>query len=120
MSQPDKRAKLLIVDDRADVRRGLARFLGLHFDVVTASTAEEAEQLLVEGETTYVLCDYWLGRGQPLGTELIERWRDKYPFVRRIALMTGTKATAIASTEGADVIFPKPLNLNKVRDWFMD
>jgi DNA-binding NtrC family response regulator len=120
MAQSGKRERILIVDDRADVRRGMIRFLSLHFEVDAAATAEEAEQLLRDNEPSFVLCDYWLGRGQPLGTELLARWRQQYPFLRRTALMTGTKATADMSTPNIDRVFSKPMNLPQVQDWFLD
>ena len=109
---------LLIVDDRADVRRGLKRSFSMEFSAYVAETGAEAEHILAEQRPLFVLCDYWLGPDQPVGTQLIARWRKMFPFLRGVALMTGTQTSAITDTEGVDIIFPKPLTVSEVTAWF--
>lgn len=110
---------LLIVDDRADVRRGLKRGFGDDFSAYVAETGSEAEHILAERRPQFVLCDYWLGPDQPVGTQLIARWRKKFPFLRGVALMTGTQTGAITDTQGVDIIFTKPLIVAEVTAWFL-
>ncbi|MCA9623226.1 MAG: response regulator [Myxococcales bacterium] len=111
---------LLILDDRADVRRGVQRFMSLFVSqVFVAGTPEEAEAVLREHAPEFLLCDYWLGPEHPPGTALVERWRHDFPCLARVALMTGTKATAILPAQGVDRIFQKPLRLAEVKDWFL-
>ena len=112
---------LLIVDDREDVRSGLRRFFGLFFQtVILAATPEEANRQLEEARPPLVLCDYWLGNDHPPATELIPGWRKRYPFIRVLALMTGTKASALQNAEGVDGVFQKPLDLHAVKDFLVD
>ncbi len=119
MTSPRCSSALLIIDDRADVRRGLKRSFGLEFDVHVAETGVEAEQILVDEQPQLLLCDYWLGPGQPVGTELIGRWRKMFPFLRGVALMTGTNTSAITGAHGVDIIFSKPLTTAGVTSWFL-
>jgi DNA-binding NtrC family response regulator len=113
--------RLLIVDDRPDVSRGMARYFGLFFEsVYCAQTPEEAEALLDEHAPHMLLCDYWLGHEHPPGTALIDRWRARYSCLRCVAIMTGTKATAILATANVDQVFQKPLKLEIVKDWFLE
>ncbi len=120
MTEQRADTSLLIVDDRADVRRGLVRYFTLYVArVFAAETPEEAEALIVEHQPELLLCDYWLGTEHPPGTLLVERWRAAHPCIRRAALMTGTKATSIMPTDGIDRIFEKPLSLPEVKDWLL-
>ncbi len=61
------RQKVLLADDRANTRRGLARFLRSHgYEVVEANDAEEALRLFKEagnGAFAVVLTDYNMGTG---------------------------------------------------------
>jgi DNA-binding NarL/FixJ family response regulator len=110
---------LLIIDDRDDVRSGLRRFFGLFFErVVVAANPAEAEEGLATAEPPFVLCDYWLGNEHPPSTELIPGWRARFPCIRVLALMTGTKAAAIQGAVSVDAIFQKPLDLYAVKEFF--
>ncbi len=113
-------AALLIVDDRADVRTALRRYFGLFFEcVLTAASPAEAEAHLRERQPPVVLCDFWLGSEYPLTTELIPGWRKRHPCIRALALMTGTKSSAVEGAEGVDAVFRKPLDLNAVREFLL-
>lgn len=111
---------LVILDDRDDVRVGLERLFGLFFArVLTAATPEQADTLLAESEAPFLLCDYWLGPEHPPGSEVIRGLRKRHPCLRKVALMTGSKVSALTDTEGADVVFSKPLDAKKVRAFFL-
>ena len=110
---------LLILDDRDDLRVSLKRLFGLMFDeVLLAGTPEEAEEHLRNSSPPFFLCDYWLGREHPPGSEVVRRFRKQFPCLERVALMTGSKVSALTDTVGADIVFSKPLNTEKVRSFF--
>jgi DNA-binding NtrC family response regulator len=110
---------LLIVDDREDVLRALDRFMGLYFErVCVALDPQAAEQALSVYQPQCLLCDYWLGEAHPLATALIPLWRKRYPCLERVALMTGTKSSAITSCAEVDIVFHKPLDMAKVLAFF--
>ena len=112
---------ILVVDDKDIVRRGVVRLLTLHFDtVLSAGTPAEAEAVLEREQPPYLLCDYWLGHGHLPATSLIPAWRLAYPCLRRVALMTGTKASALRGSEGVDGVFQKPLELREVIAFFVE
>jgi CheY-like chemotaxis protein len=110
---------LLIVDDIADVARSFSRLFRGNFEkVYTASTPEEAEKVLgqTDGPPTALICDYWLGKGRPLGSELIARWRAAYPSLKRVALITGSQMSELKLGPGIDGVFCKPVDLESLRD----
>lgn len=120
MRKPQHPGPLLIVDDREDVRWALQRFLSLYFEQVhTAGTPDEAEAALNEYHPTLLLCDYWLGNEYPPATDLIPGWRERYPTIERVALMTGTKAAALGRVHCVDAVFQKPLDMNQVTDFLL-
>jgi DNA-binding NtrC family response regulator len=115
MHEVQRPGPLLIVDDNAGVRSALRRFMLLHFDqVFTAGTPEEAEAILQAHRPRLLLCDYWLGNEFPPGTELIPRWRECYPTLECVVLMTGTKAESLGLITCLDAVFQKPLKLQQV------
>lgn len=120
MTQPPYAGTLLIVDDREDIRRAMARFFSLYFEAVyVAATPQEAENILRKNCPTYLLCDYWLGDDFPPSTDLIPAWRQLAPTLKSVALMTGTKITAIGCPPCVDAVFQKPLEPSHVVDFFL-
>jgi CheY-like chemotaxis protein len=119
MSRTKCPVAILVVDDTDLVRRAMVRLLGRYFaTVLSAGTATGAEALLERERPPFLLCDYWLGQGVPPATSFIPRWRTSFPFLRRVALMTGTKASALHGAEGVDAVFQKPLELSEVIAFF--
>lgn len=114
------RPSLLIVDDRADVLRTIARYMSLHFEVHAVRTVDEAEDCLTVAAPSRVLCDYWLGRKAPNGGELLARWRQQFACIEKTALMTGTKTAALEALPGVDRVFAKPLNFERVASWLLE
>jgi len=110
---------LLVVDDRTDVLQALTRFFELDFQIVLkAQSPAEAEQVLRSRQPNFLLCDYWLGENHPPSTEFLPRWRAEYPCLKRVVLMTGTKSSSIPPCSAIDDIFPKPLRLARVVEYF--
>jgi DNA-binding NtrC family response regulator len=105
---------LLIVEDDDSVRTALRRFFELYFvEVLTADSPTEAEAQLQSGRPGLLLCDYYLGARSPLATALIPRWRKAFPFLSRVAIMTGTSHD-LDDAHGAEAVFSKPLNMQRV------
>ena len=119
--KPEKVSRvLLIVDDRDEVRLALARYFALHFtEIVSASKADQAEELLRSRSPELLLCDYYLGPEEPTAIMLIPRWRAEYKCLKRVAIMTGSRSSSIAPCPEADAIFEKPLNMAMVTQFFM-
>jgi CheY-like chemotaxis protein len=111
---------LLIVDDRKEVRIALQRFFEMYFErVLAAATPPEAEACLGSERPPFLLCDYFLGPDWPPATSLIPRWREMFPFLTRVAIMTGTRSESIGDCPAADAIFEKPLNMREVTEFFV-
>jgi DNA-binding NtrC family response regulator len=112
---------LLIVDDREAVRTSLERFLEMYFDVVlTASDPAGAEEQLRSRKPRYLLTDYWLGNEHPPTTKLIPQWRKLCPTLTHVALMTGTKTSAIEPRPEVDAVFAKPIDLHRLIQFFTE
>lgn len=104
---------LLILDDNYAVLRSLTRYCRLHFkNVYAASTPAQAEDHLRNYSPQLLLCDYWLGYDSPPATQLIPKWRERFPCLRKVALMTGT--SLIRNSAVADATFHKPLQATEV------
>ena len=124
VSAPDDSPKLsellLIVDDRKEIRTALQRFFEMFFErVLTAATPPEAEECLRTHEPTLLLCDYFLGLEWPPATRLIPAWRATFPFLARVAIMSGTRSESIGDCPEADAIFEKPLNMREVTEFLL-
>jgi CheY-like chemotaxis protein len=117
---PKLRELLLIVDDRKEVRAALQRFFEMYFErVLTAATPPEAEESLRTEQPTLLLCDYFLGVEWPPATSLIPAWRAMFPFLARVAIMSGTRSESIGNCPEADAIFEKPLNMREVTEFLL-
>ncbi|MDD5306862.1 MAG: hypothetical protein PHU25_06025 [Deltaproteobacteria bacterium] len=99
---------LLIVDDEARVAKALTRAMGRYFDeVLSAGTASIASSILAENKVTHVICDHWLGEGDPLGLDLVPEWRRSYPAIERAVIMTGLDEKTLIADSGIDAIVSK-------------
>ncbi len=110
-SSKPRRRVLLVVDDDENVCKALRRLLRRDFDeVMTAKSSSEAGSLLESKSVTHLICDYWLGRGQPLGVELIPTWRRRFPSIDRAVIFTGNEIDSIPVPLGVDRILSKSLD----------
>ncbi len=109
------RATLLVVDDESAVCRALRRMLRGKVDrIVTAETPEDAETVLSSTSVTHLICDHYLGPGQPLGADLAAAWRGRYPSLRRVVILTGKDVEDVEPSQDIDHVLPKttePLQL---------
>jgi DNA-binding NtrC family response regulator len=100
---------LLVVDDEPAIVSLLRRSLGYDFDRIhVAGRASDAESILAEHTVTHLVCDLYLGNDEPLGDELIRRWKRRWPTIRYAALFTGSTYEKGLTYEKVDNIFMKP------------
>ncbi len=103
-----KFSTLLIVDDDELICRGVLRQLRGQFEhVYFATRPDDAERILEEFEVTTLVCDYDLGEAMPTGTELLTRWRQAYPNIRRAVIYSGADLSRIRMPEAVDTAVSK-------------
>jgi len=99
---------LLIVDDERSVCRALSRLLENSIKTIqTATNPTEAEMVLNSRDVTHLICDHWFGPGQPLGIDLVAKWKKKYTSIKRAVVLTGTDISNIDTSSSVDKILPK-------------
>lgn len=104
---PSRRV-LLVVDDDISICKSLARLLGGCFEeTMTAVDPVEAVSLLDTRLVTHIVCDYWLGHGNPLGIDLVTAWRRKYSTIQQAIIFTGNDIDSIPASFGVDEIISK-------------
>ncbi len=109
--------KLLIIDDEADIQRSFRRlFASPELDVFTASSGEEALQLIPEIRPDLVLMDVRMGGIS--GLETLRRLREsdaRLPVIMMTAY--GTTQTAIEAMKlGAFDYLLKPFDIPKLKE----
>jgi ActR/RegA family two-component response regulator len=104
----DPKKILMVVDDTPNVGRALSRLFSRHFDEVhVLASAAEAASLLKQKPVTHVVCDHCLGEGDPLGLDLVPRWRKEHPSIERAIILTGLDETTLIAGPGIDAIVSK-------------
>ncbi len=99
---------LLVIDDESSVCRVVRRLLRDKFDdIVAAQTPADAEIVLSSRTVTHVICDHVLGPGQPYGLQLASGWKEAYPSIRKVIVLTGANLSGIAAPPGIDLVLPK-------------
>jgi len=99
---------LMVVDDTPNVGRALSRILGKYFDEVhVLESASEAAALLGQKVVTHVICDHCLGEGDPLGLDLVPRWRREHPAIERAIIMTGLDERTLIPGPEIDAVVSK-------------
>jgi DNA-binding NtrC family response regulator len=102
---------LLVVDDESSVCRALSRILGKRVDeIIAAFSPQEAETVLVSREVTHLVCDHWFGMGQPLGIDLVVKWRQLYPSLQKVILLTGTDVARLTPPDAGILVMNKTVN----------
>jgi two-component system response regulator AtoC len=109
---------LLIVEDQAEVREGLAWSLRSEFNVLEAASREQALALLQRDHVDVILCDLHLTPAQPdsaEGLDVIAAARSVRPPIP-VIVITGSSSqrTALeAIKRGAYGFFKKPFNADE-------
>lgn len=112
---PPRTGTVLVVDDEAEVRQLLARFLRRYgHQVIVAGDVDEALQRLAEHDVDLVLTDLKMpGRS---GLDLLAEMRQRAPGVRAILLSAyaDVQAAARAIELGIDHLVLKPFQLEEL------
>jgi CheY-like chemotaxis protein len=99
---------LMVVDDTPAIGRALSRVLNRYFDEVHILTsAAEATALLGQKVVTHVICDHCLGEGDPLGLDLVPRWRREHPLIERAIILTGLDERTLIAGPEIDAVVSK-------------
>lgn len=109
------RPRILIVEDDANTRSALARWLGYDYDVVTASDGLEGLEIatMQQPAPDLILTDVWMPRLD--GVEMVTRIK-RVDALRRIPAIFLTGQTSAVSvmaglSAGARAYLPKPIDL---------
>ena len=118
MVSPDTSANVLVVDDDREILELISEYLSTEPDlqVHTASSGDEAHDILKSRRVDVLLADLYLG-GESSGVDVIRRARELYPDIVSI-LITGypTIETAISVLKlGASDYFIKPFEFDALR-----
>ncbi|MEM9192436.1 MAG: response regulator [Myxococcota bacterium] len=109
----DRKARVLLVDDEASIRRAFTRIIGREHTVVDAANGEEALALLLGDETPFdlILCDLMMPGVD--GVELYQRLLEHdAALAQRIVFMSGGVFTERANrflTETSAMVLEKPI-----------
>src|SRR5690554_6358339 len=110
-----RNARILVVDDEANIRTLLDEILSEEgYDVTTASDAEEARQARKRGEFDLILLDIWMPDTD--GISLLKEWSES-DSLGPVVMMSGhgTVDAAVEATRlGAVDFVEKPVSLAKL------
>jgi two-component system alkaline phosphatase synthesis response regulator PhoP len=112
-----KTNRILIIDDEEFILDSVSKILeGAGFETITASSLEEASQLIQQKKLDLIICDVMLPHIG--GFELVDRMKDD-PKKKNIPiiLMTGMESDILGMTvSNADAIITKPFNSQQLLD----
>lgn len=101
--------RLLVLDDEKEIGRLFERYFRSRFDEVhVCQTVADALAVLQSTQITHVVVDHYLGPDEPLGSDVLTRWREQFPHIRYAALFTGSQVSGPTSLPGVDDVFYKP------------
>ncbi len=111
--------KILIVDDEESILNQLRWGLAGEYDVVTASTADEARRMVRDEKPSIVTLDVTLGppSAGPEGLDLLDEIVEKHPLTK-VIMVTGNDSRENAITairRGAADWYAKPIELEELR-----
>jgi two-component system nitrogen regulation response regulator NtrX len=109
-------ARILVVDDEADIRSLLDEILSEEgYEVISAANAVEARKEWSSGKTDLVLLDIWMPDTD--GISLLREWLERGAEACPVVMMSGhgTVETAVEATRlGAFDFIEKPVSLAKL------
>ena len=114
MSAPEKPAKILVVDDEAQIRRALASILATRgYGLVSASDGAEALNLAIEETPDLVILD--LAMPSMGGLEVCRELRTWYTAPILVLSVRGSEADKVAALDmGADDYVTKPFSAGEL------
>ena len=104
-----KLANLLLVDDDAALTRGLMRYLGEDFNVLTAIGPAEANVILSKLDIDLIVSDNLMTG--VLGTEFLEQVHESHPEIKLLMLsgyMPEAASKRMVAQCGVDQVLTKP------------
>jgi ActR/RegA family two-component response regulator len=100
---------LLVLDDEEEIGRLFLRYFRKRFEAVhVCHKSADAEAILSSEPITHVIADHYLGPGEPLGADLIARWRGQFPDIRHAVIFTGSQIPGPNRIRGVDEVYYKP------------
>lgn len=112
-------ARVLLVDDEADVRDLLATVLERASHAVTcAEDGQAALEVLAQGPVDVIVCDIWMPNVD--GLSLLKQLKSNNPAARVVVISGGGPgqslelSTTIAETYGADEVLIKPFRNERI------
>ncbi|AKJ65338.1 response regulator [Kiritimatiella glycovorans] len=120
----DEARNILIIDDDPDIRRLLEQFLAREgYNILTASTGAEAEQIYLENPPDLVITDIIMPDRE--GIETIREMRRMYPEMTIVAISGGGRIDSqdylvLARKLGADRTFGKPFDLAEMLNYIRE
>jgi len=110
-------ATVLLVDDDANLLRGLTRNLDGEFRLLTAVSPVEAEAIIAQESVDLILSDNLMAGS--LGTEFLAKVRSKYPRIKLLMLsgyMPPAAAQRVIRESGVLQVLTKPCGASEVAD----
>lgn len=106
---------VLIIDDEMLVVRMLQRVLKKYADnLYTASTPEDARQVLRNHTVSLVVCDFNLGADVPNGTALTAALRGEFPEIEHAVVFSGEDKQNIPNILAVDEVLHKSRDLERL------
>jgi CheY-like chemotaxis protein len=115
--------KILIVDDKAEIRKLLAITLGLEYEVLLANSGEEAVLMVESYRPAVVLMDVMMP-GTLDGFAALEKIKSNPENTNILVVMITAKGDSVdlktGDMLGADAYFVKPFSPLKLVTWLHD
>lgn len=118
MNPPSSRAKILVVDDEAEIRQVLQDALShAGYEVITAADGRDALPLALNGSPDLIITDIRMPRldGLTLCRALRTQKDTKHIPVLILTSVNSAEQMQASLDAGADDFLPKPLNLGEVK-----
>lgn len=115
----NKKSKILIVDDIEEYLHSLRNALGREFDVLTATSVDEAKEV-INAEVELLLLDIRLSEEEPNnrdGILLLEWCKKNYP-TKPVVMMSSYRDFDMAVNAlnlGASYFLRKPINISELK-----
>lgn len=120
MKQTSPAKRILVVDDDTSVREAVKATLNQTYDVVTASSAQQAYRYLSENEVALVMLD--IKMPQISGIEALKEIKDNYPETVVVMMSAYALDDTVkkAMSLGASGFIMKPFDVYNLRNFIDD
>jgi two-component system phosphate regulon response regulator PhoB len=115
--------RILIVDDRAEIRKLLAVILGLEYEIMNATDGEQALVVMRSFKPEVVFLDVMMP-GKFDGIEVLRQIKSDVNMKQTLVAMVTAKGDAenmkLAQSHGADAFFVKPFSSLNLVSWLQE